>query len=345
MANLESAKDLGQEIYTKSETDTIASGKFDKTGGTITGNTTFNTQVTAKSAVVVESTDPRIVIHDTDTNGIKNEIDGQSGVGAFYIRADVDAENEDSRIDFKVYGDNTRMSLNANGLDVRGEVKGNSQSFDHPVNGGVEIGWEDDYLRYRFGGTDTPKGIRIDNYDTHAITLGRYGDLDVSGIVRSNDIPLEVNTTVATSDSNSSTISIGSSDTNWHTLSAQISYTPKYSNTTIIAIINASLVLTNTGTDNDMNVAVRYVSTSNSVNEIGAIGYTTSADDSGVTLANSIDSGFTFKFNDSMSGVCTRHTDGKVYVRPSVMSYDTTSTYAVDIGLSYWSITFMEVYS
>lgn len=53
----------------------------------------------------------------------------------------------------------------------------------HPSSGSVVIDWEDDYLRYRFGGTSTPAGIRIDDYDGVSIELNRNGSAYFAGSV------------------------------------------------------------------------------------------------------------------------------------------------------------------
>lgn len=47
--------------------------------------------------------------------------------------------------------------------------------YTNTNSGNAEVAFEDDYLRYRFGGTATPKGIRIDDYDSVRTTLNRDG--------------------------------------------------------------------------------------------------------------------------------------------------------------------------
>jgi hypothetical protein len=57
-----------------------------------------------------------------------------------------------------------------------GYFKTHKQAFNIG-DGVVDIEQKDNYLRYRFGATGTPLGIRLDNYDTPAITLGRDGKI------------------------------------------------------------------------------------------------------------------------------------------------------------------------
>ena len=53
--------------------------------------------------------------------------------------------------------------------------------INHPSSGAVTIEFVNDYLRYRFGGSSTPQGITIGNYDTIVTTLGRDGTIDATG--------------------------------------------------------------------------------------------------------------------------------------------------------------------
>lgn len=64
------------------------------------------------------------------------------------------------------------MDADGNDLSDVGSV-----THEHPTSGSVVWDWEDDYWRARFGGTATPAGIRIDDYDTERIELNRDGTI------------------------------------------------------------------------------------------------------------------------------------------------------------------------
>jgi len=65
-------------------------------------------------------------------------------------------------------------------------VVNGSTNYNHPTSGSATLDWEDDYLRYRFGGSATPQGIRIDNYDEIKIKLNRDGSAYFAGSVELN---------------------------------------------------------------------------------------------------------------------------------------------------------------
>lgn len=63
---------------------------------------------------------------------------------------------------------------------------GSVWNYQNPTDGVASLGWEDNYLRYRFGGTATPLGIRLDHYDSVKIILNRTGQSSfVDGITTS----------------------------------------------------------------------------------------------------------------------------------------------------------------
>ncbi|MDX1535771.1 MAG: tail fiber domain-containing protein [Candidatus Spechtbacterales bacterium] len=61
----------------------------------------------------------------------------------------------------------------------------------NPGGGGVNVGWENNYWRFRFGGNSTPAGIRIDHYDTPKIYLQRDGDVHGRAFYYTSDIDLK----------------------------------------------------------------------------------------------------------------------------------------------------------
>lgn len=51
----------------------------------------------------------------------------------------------------------------------------NTFAWNTPTDGGVSISWVSNYLRFRMGGTATPLGLNISNYDTTGVLISRHG--------------------------------------------------------------------------------------------------------------------------------------------------------------------------
>lgn len=84
-------------------------------------------------------------------------------------------------------GDTMTGTLTVPGLVVTGTSRVDAIQWNHPVDGNAVLDWEDDYLRFRFGGTLTPLGVRIDNYDTVGIELNRAGSATFAAGIKTGD--------------------------------------------------------------------------------------------------------------------------------------------------------------
>ncbi len=71
-------------------------------------------------------------------------------------------------------------------------------SYDHPESGSAALEWEDNYLRYRFGGTSLPKGIRLDHYDTPVVVLNRLGASEFNQGLKTSEVSAKAATNSAT---------------------------------------------------------------------------------------------------------------------------------------------------
>jgi len=81
-------------------------------------------------------------------------------------------------------GDNLGNHIATQTFNLGGNSIDNFGSFTastNPAGGSMTAAWEDNYWRYRFGGTAATLGLRIDNYDTTRITLGRDGNIAATG--------------------------------------------------------------------------------------------------------------------------------------------------------------------
>lgn len=90
----------------------------------------------------------------------------------------------DKDIAVRSEGDARWARLGANNTFTSDNTFTNDVYFDHPTAGHVKVDWQNDYLRYRFGGSSTPAGLRLDNYDNVSITLNRDGSADFTNRVR-----------------------------------------------------------------------------------------------------------------------------------------------------------------
>lgn len=116
------------------------------------------------------------------------EMAGSSG--AYIDFKDSTAEDRDARIIY-VSGSG-QLEINPK-LYVSGPVEVEAGTGNHiyltdpsviahnQSSGGVNIGWDSDWYRFRFGGTSTPQGILISNYDTPTLYLARSGVVLASG--------------------------------------------------------------------------------------------------------------------------------------------------------------------
>lgn len=202
-------------IYNKSEADSrFVNVDGDTVNGDliITGDLTVNGTTTSVNSTVTTLNDPIITLADNSlsTNDGKDRgIEFKYGDGSNVKTGFFGWDNNVNRFKFIADGTNSDEVISGavgdieannfigklNGVDSSdylrrdiNETITNTLFFESGAVGQIthknptdlssviEIGFENDYLRYRFGGNDTNQGIRLDTYDTPVVLLNRTTD-------------------------------------------------------------------------------------------------------------------------------------------------------------------------
>ena len=137
---------------------------------------------------------PGILIESTDSSGGDLELKSSLGGYQLYMEwADLrfyDNNNSADRVTFESGGNvwiwtnapSTKLEVNWN-TNIIWNLEYDSSTFRNPTSWTIELDWEEDWMRYRFSWTSTPKWIRLDNYDTVWIELSRDWDAYFAGNV------------------------------------------------------------------------------------------------------------------------------------------------------------------